>query len=210
MLNFKKTYIMETFTKELQDSTSPDAAIERLKTGNKRFVDKKKEDRDLLTQVDQTSGGQYPFAAMLSCIDSRVPAELVFDQGIGDIFNVRVAGNIVNEDVLGSLEYSCKVAGSKVIVVLGHTKCGAVTAACKHVELGNITHLLNKIQPAVQEAMKGEATAEAIEAVALKNVEMSIGRIRNESPILAEMEADGDIKIVGAVYDVASGVVCFF
>lgn len=210
MLNFKKTYIMETFTKELQDSTSPDAAIERLKTGNKRFVDKKKEDRDLLTQVDQTSGGQYPFAAMLSCIDSRVPAELVFDQGIGDIFNVRVAGNIVNEDVLGSLEYSCKVAGSKVIVVLGHTKCGAVTAACKHVELGNITHLLNKIQPAVQEAMKGEATAEAIEAVALKNVEMSIERIRNESPILAEMEADGDIKIVGAVYDVASGVVCFF
>lgn len=201
---------METFTKELQDNTSPDAAIDRLKSGNKRFVDKKKADRDLLTQVNETSGGQFPFAAMLSCIDSRVPAELVFDQGIGDIFNVRVAGNIVNEDVLGSLEYSCKVAGSKVIVVLGHTKCGAVTAACKHVELGNITHLLSKIQPAVKEAMKGEATAEAIEAVALKNVELSIERIRNESPILAELEADGDIKIVGAVYDVASGVVCFF
>lgn len=201
---------METFTKELQDNTSPDAAIDRLKSGNKRFVDKKKTDRDLLTQVNETSGGQFPFAAMLSCIDSRVPAELVFDQGIGDIFNVRVAGNIVNEDVLGSLEYSCKVAGSKVIVVLGHTKCGAVTAACKHVELGNITHLLSKIQPAVKEAMKGEATAEAIEAVALKNVELSIERIRNESPILAELEADGDIKIVGAVYDVASGVVCFF
>lgn len=210
MLIFKKTYFMETFTKELQDNTSPDAAIDRLKSGNKRFVDKKKADRDLLTQVNETSGGQFPFAAMLSCIDSRVPAELVFDQGIGDIFNVRVAGNIVNEDVLGSLEYSCKVAGSKVIVVLGHTKCGAVTAACKHVELGNITHLLSKIQPAVKEAMKGEATAEAIEAVALKNVELSIERIRNESPILAELEADGDIKIVGAVYDVASGVVCFF
>lgn len=201
---------METFTKELQDKTSPDAAIDRLKEGNKRFVDKNNAQRDFMSQVGQTSGGQFPFAAILSCIDSRVPAELVFDQGIGDLFNVRVAGNIVNEDVLGSLEYSCKVAGSKVIVVLGHTKCGAVTAACNHVELGNITHLLSKIQPAVSAAMSGEATAEAIEKVALKNIELSIERIREESPILAEMESNNEIKIVGAVYDVGSGTVCFF
>jgi carbonic anhydrase len=200
---------MQTFTKELQDNTSPEAAIERLKEGNKRFVDKEATERDLLSQVGQTSGGQFPFAALLSCIDSRVPAELVFDQGIGDVFNVRVAGNIVNEDVLGSLEYSCKVAGSKVVVVLGHTKCGAVTAACKHVELGNITHLLRKIQPAVSIAMEGEATPDAIEKVALKNVELSIDRIRDESPILSEMEDNGDIKIVGAIYDVSSGTVCF-
>ncbi len=200
---------MQTFTKELQDNTSPEAAIERSKEGNKRFVDNEATERDLLSQAGQTSGGQFPFAALLSCIDSRVPAELVFDQGIGDVFNVRVAGNIVNEDVLGSLEYSCKVAGSKVVVVLGHTKCGAVTAACKHVELGNITHLLRKIQPAVSIAMKGEATPDAIEKVALKNVELSIDRIRDESPILSEMEDNGDIKIVGAIYDVGSGTVCF-
>ena len=207
---FNKIYFMETFTKELQDKTSPDAAIDRLKKGNKRFIDKAISQRDFMSQVGQTSVGQFPFAAILSCIDSRVPAELVFDQGIGDVFNVRVAGNIVNEDVLGSLEYSCKVAGSKVIVVLGHTKCGAVTAACNHVELGNITHLLSKIQPAVTMALKGEANAESIEQVALKNIELSIEKIREESPILAEMEANDEIKIVGAVYDVATGVVCFF
>ncbi len=200
---------MVTFTKELQNKMSPDAAIDRLKQGNKRFVDQNNTSRDLLSQVAQTSAGQFPFAALLSCIDSRVPAELVFDQGIGDVFNVRVAGNIVNEDVLGSLEYSCKVAGSKVVVVLGHTKCGAVTAACKHVELGNITHLLSKIQPAVALAMEGEADAESIEKVALKNIELSIDRIRDESPILAEMEENGEIKVVGAIYDVASGTVCF-
>ncbi len=201
---------MKTFTKELQEQMTPEKAIDMLKAGNKRFVESRKEDRDLLLQMNQTSGGQYPFAALLSCIDSRVPAELVFDQGIGDVFNVRVAGNIVNEDVLGSLEYSCKVAGSKLIVVLGHTRCGAVTAACKHVELGNITHLLAKIKPAVDQVMTGEADADTIEKVALKNIELSIERIRAESPILAEMESDGDIKIVGAVYDVGSGAVCFY
>lgn len=201
---------MKTFTKELQEQMTPDKAIDMLKAGNKRFVESRKEERDLMLQMNQTSAGQYPFAALLSCIDSRVPAELVFDQGIGDVFNVRVAGNIVNEDVLGSLEYSCKVAGSKLIVVLGHTKCGAVTAACKHIELGNITPLLSKIKPAVEQVMTGEADPETIEKVALKNIELSIERIRAESTILAEMESDGDIKIVGAVYDVGSGAVCFF
>ncbi|WKK67299.1 carbonic anhydrase family protein [Lutimonas zeaxanthinifaciens] len=200
---------METFTKELQSSLSPQDAIDRLKAGNKRFVANKGLERDLLTQVNITSGGQYPFAALLSCIDSRVPGEMVFDEGIGSVFNVRVAGNVVNEDVLGSLEYSCKVAGSKVIVVLGHTKCGAVTAACQHVELGNITHLLSKIKPAVDQVLEGEADPDTIEKVALRNIEVSIERIRAESPILAEMESNGEIAIVGAVYDVASGVVCF-
>jgi carbonic anhydrase len=162
-----------------------------------------------LTQVEKTGGGQFPFAALLSCIDSRVPAELVFDQGIGDIFNVRVAGNIVNEDVLGSLEYSCKVAGSKLVLVLGHTRCGAVTSACKHVELGNITPLLDKIQPAVGSVVKGDLTPEIIEEVAVKNVENSIEQIRKDSPILKEMEDNGEIVIAGAIYDVVSGGVEF-
>jgi carbonic anhydrase len=200
---------MKTFTRELQEQMTPDKAIDMLKAGNKRFVESRKEERDLILQMNQTSTGQYPFAALLSCIDSRVPAELVFDQGIGDIINVRVAGNIVNEDVLGSLEYSCKVAGSKLIVVLGHTKCGAVTAACQHVELGNITPLLSKIKPAVNKVMTGDADPETIEKVAVKNIELSIERIRAESSILAEMESNGEIKITGAVYDVSSGVVCF-
>ncbi len=149
---------------------------------------------------------------ILSCIDSRVPAELVFDQGIGDVFSVRVAGNIINEDILGSMEYACKVAGSKIVVVMGHTKCGAVTSACKHIELGNITPLLNKIKPAVSliEAKNGEMNAEAIEEVSVENVKISISRIREESPILAEMERNGEIEIVGSMYDVSSGNVEFF
>jgi len=167
--------------------------------------------RNLNEQVRETSNGQFPFAVVLSCIDSRVPAELVFDQGIGDIFSVRVAGNIVNEDVLGSIEYSCKVAGSKVIVVMGHTKCGAVTAACRNVELGNISALLEKIKPAVDKVRTGEEEMDdpAIEKVSVLNVHGSIDRIRNESPILSEMENDGEIQIVGAVYDVKTGEVNF-
>ena len=200
---------METLTKEIQDSILPLNALERLKAGNQRFLAKKNTDRDLLEQVEITGSGQYPFAALLSCIDSRVPAELVFDQGIGDIFNVRVAGNIVNEDVLGSLEYSCKVAGSKLVLVLGHTKCGAVTSACKHVELGNITPLLQKIKPAVDELVHGELSPELIEEVAVKNVENSIALIREKSEILNEMEQNGEIQIVGAIYNVNSGAVEF-
>lgn len=200
---------METLTKEIQASIRPNDAVMRLKEGNRRFLHNKKTERDLLSQVDKTGSGQFPFAALLSCIDSRVPAELVFDQGIGDIFNVRVAGNIVNEDILGSLEYSCKVAGSKLVLVLGHTRCGAVTSACKHVELGNITPLLDKIQPAVGSVVKGDLTPELIEEVAVKNVENSIEQIRKDSPILKEMEDNGEIVIAGAIYDVASGAVEF-
>lgn len=200
---------METLTREIQATIKPYDAVVRLKEGNTRFLQNRETERDLLSQVQQTGSGQFPFAALLSCIDSRVPAELVFDQGIGDIFNVRVAGNIVNEDVLGSLEYSCKVAGSKLVLVLGHTRCGAVTSACKHVELGNITPLLEKIQPAVRSIVKGDLSPELIEEVSIKNVENSIDQIRERSPILKEMEDKGEIAIVGAIYDVASGSVEF-
>jgi len=199
---------MKTQTKETQQNVTPAIAYEILKNGNKRFVQNLRSMRNLQDQVVATSEGQYPFAVVLSCIDSRVPAEMVFDQGIGDLFSVRVAGNIVNEDVLGSIEYGCKVAGSKIVVVLGHTKCGAVTAACNHVELGNITSLLHKIQAAVT-AVNKEVTPESIEETAIVNVELSIERIRNESPILAEMEQNGEIEIVGASYNVATGEVEF-
>ena len=198
---------MITQNKLSQEQLSPIAALELLKEGNNRFTANNEVKRDLLNQVDETSGGQFPFAAVLSCIDSRVPVETVFDQGIGDVFSTRVAGNIVNVDVLGSIEYACKAAGSKVVLVLGHSKCGAVTAACNAVELGNITALLSKIKPAVNEIKKitTEFDAAAIESVAVKNVELSIGQIRTESPILAEMESKGEIIIVGAIYHVENG-----
>jgi carbonic anhydrase len=199
---------MNAQTKETQAQITPQIAHQMLVDGNQRFVANKKASRNLNEQIRDTSEGQYPFAAVLSCIDSRVPAEIVFDQGIGDIFSARVAGNIVNEDILGSLEYSCKVAGSKLIVVLGHTKCGAVTAACKHVELGNITALLSKIKPAVEKVNK-EVTPDSIEETAIVNVALSIENIRKESPILAEMESQGEIQIVGASYDVGTGKVRF-
>jgi len=200
---------MKTQTKITQDALSPQDAHNMLVEGNKRFTQKLMANRDLLSQVSETSGGQYPFAVVLSCIDSRVPAELVFDQGIGDIFSARVAGNIVNEDVLGSMEYACKVAGSKVVVVMGHSKCGAVTSACKHVELGNITALLDKIQPAVK-AVDEEMSDAKVEKVAAVNVKLTIERIRKESSILAEMEKAGEISIVGAMYNVATGAVEFY
>ena len=206
---------MRTQTKITQDNLTPKDAHHILVEGNNRFVQNLKAQRNLQDQVFETSKGQYPFAVILSCIDSRNPAELVFDQGIGDIFSVRVAGNIVNEDVLGSMEYACKIAGSKIVVVMGHTKCGAVTAACKNVELGNITPLLKKIQPAVTAVKvnadnKNELSNSSIEEVAILNIELSIDRIRKESPILAEMESKNEIEIVGALYDVSTGKVEFF
>lgn len=202
---------MITQSKETQSALTPQSTLTMLKEGNQRFVQNKKEDRNLLTQVEATSTGQYPYAAVLSCIDSRVPVELVFDQGIGDIFSARLAGNVVNEDVLGSIEYACKVAGSKVVLVLGHTKCGAVTSACKGVELGNITALLSKIQPAVKQVeKKGDAyTTEEIEEVVRINVHVGIDQIRKESPILKEMEDNGEISIIGGIYSVATGEVEF-
>ncbi len=202
---------MKAHTKETQQSLTPQKAHQFLVEGNERFVRNLKANRNLKEQVLETSKGQYPFAVILSCIDSRVPAELVFDQGIGDIFSVRVAGNVINKDVLGSMEYACKVAGSKIIVVMGHTKCGAVTAACNKVELGNITHLLEKIKPAIKilNATNTALNDNQIEEVAIHNVEHSIERIRKESPILSEMEKNNEIEIVGASYNVETGKVEF-
>jgi len=202
---------MKAFTKETQSALTPATALDLLKEGNARFVKKMHASRDLHEQVSDTSGGQYPFAVVLSCIDSRVPVELVFDQGIGDIFSARVAGNISNEDILGSIEYACKVAGSKVVMVLGHTSCGAVTSACKGVELGNITALLSKIQPAVQKVTQGsgDTSPETVQKVVETNVLLTMDKMREDSPILAEMEQDGEISIVGAVYSVQDGSVSY-
>ena len=199
---------MSTLTKEIQDSISPNRAVEMLKEGNQRFLDKNVQDRDLHLQVSQTSSGQFPYAVVLSCIDSRVPVELVLDQGVGDIFSARVAGNIINEDILGSIEYACGVAGSKAILVLGHTKCGAVTAACKDVELGNITALLSKVKPAIANIKQRDGEVE-VEEVTKANVHQSIKEIREKSSILADLETEGKIKIVGAVYHVEDGRVSY-
>ncbi len=202
---------MRTLTKELQATITPKDAHKILVEGNLRFIKNLKADRNHKEQVLATSDGQFPFAVILSCMDSRVPAELVFDQGIGDIFSVRVAGNIINEDVLGSMEYACKEIGSKILVVMGHTNCGAVTAACNHYEMGNITTLLSKIKPSVLEVSKGKEklSISEIEKVSHLNVSHAIERIRDESPILATLEAKGNIEIVGAMYSVETGKVTF-
>ena len=207
---------MEAQTKETQDKMTPDKSLNELKLGNQRFVNKNQLNRDLLQQVKQTSTGQYPFATILSCIDSRVSSELIFDQGIGDIFSVRIAGNFVNEDILGSMEFACKLAGTKLILVLGHTACGAVKGACDHARLGNLTALINKIEPAVEaviepkeESQRNSSNIKFVNSVAEKNVEMTISNIRSSSPVLAEMEEQGSIKIIGGMYDIDTGIVHF-
>jgi len=204
---------MKTLTKKTQNEITPQIALDLLKEGNERFVKNLQADRNLLEQVSQTASGQFPFAVLLSCIDSRTSSELIFDQGIGDIFSARVAGNVVNEDILGSMEYSCKVAGSKIVAVIGHSKCGAVTAACQEVELGNITALLSKVKPAIQNVKPtvDDITSEdAVQKVADENVKVAMDEVRKKSEILAQMEKDGEIKIVGGMYDVESGKVKFF
>lgn len=206
---------MKTLTKEMQEKITPVEAIELLKKGNKRFIEKRMTDRDLLSQVDQTASGQYPFAVVLSCIDSRVPAELVFDQGVGDIFSCRVAGNVINEDVLGSMEFACKAAGSKAIVVLGHTKCGAVKGACDKVELGNLTALLNKIQPAVNAETettsdRSSSNGEFVDRVAQLNVNHVMKEIHGKSPVLDEMIRSKEIAMIGGMYNVETGSVEFY
>lgn len=208
--------MMNAQTKASQDAISPAKALELLKEGNQRFTAKQQVQRDLNLQVEQTSTGQFPFATVLSCIDSRVPAELVFDQGIGDIFSVRIAGNFVNADILGSMEFASKLAGTKLILVLGHTACGAVKGACDHAELGNLTGMLDNIAPAVDAIVEPTAAAERtsanidfVNSVGTKNVELTIDRIREESPVLAEMEQAGEIQIIGGMYDIATGKVNF-
>jgi carbonic anhydrase len=206
---------MRTHSKETQSHLTPQTALEILKEGNQRFVNNLKANRNLLQQVNETSEGQFPFATILSCIDSRTSAELVFDQGLGDIFSVRIAGNILNQDILGSMEFATKVAGSKIVVVLGHTKCGAIKGACSNVELGNLTSLLKKIKPAIEketntsENRTGDNLA-FVDKVAEINVKLTIDRIRNESPIIADLEKENKIDIVGGMYDVETGLVTFF
>lgn len=206
---------MKTLTKEMQAAITPTMALDLLKEGNKRFVNNLKINRNLLQQANETSDGQHPFAVILSCIDSRTSAELIFDQGLGDVFSVRIAGNIVNEDILGSIEFGCKVAGAKIVVVLGHTKCGAVKGACDHVQMGNLTGLLAKIQPSVDAettTKEGRTSANAafVENVATINVRHSVNTILEKSPIIKEMVNNKQIAIVGGTHDIATGEVTFY
>tara|TARA_B110000238_G_scaffold123427_2_gene133539 strand:- start:1193 stop:1822 length:630 start_codon:yes stop_codon:yes gene_type:complete len=208
---------MKAHTKETQTAMTPGSSLQALKDGNQRFINATQVVRDLNAQVNATSTGQYPFATVLHCIDSRVSAEHVFDQGIGDLFSIRIAGNFVNEDILGSMEFACKLAGTKVLVVLGHTACGAVKGACDHARMGNLTALINKIEPAVDavelpsdESMRNSSNINFVNTVAAKNVEMTLSDIHNKSEILNEMEASGDLIIIGGMYDIANGKVTFY
>ena len=203
--------IMITQSKQTLEEMTPEKALELLKTGNQRFLEKKQQKRNLLEQTSITSSGQYPFAVILGCVDSRVPPELVFDLGIGDVFSIRIAGNFVNEDILGSMEFATKVVGSKHIVVLGHTSCGAIQGAKDQVELGNLTGLVNKLQPAV-EAVKNEIGPSEeldINQIAEMNVTLTIEAIKQKSPILRDMFEKKEIGISGAMYDVNTGKVDF-
>jgi carbonic anhydrase len=205
---------MKTQTKELQSKLNPEKALKILMDGNKRFLGNKKADRNLLAQMGQTSKGQFPFATILSCIDSRVSSELIFDQGIGDIFSIRIAGNFVNKDILGSMEFACKLAGTKVILVLGHTACGAVKGACDDAKLGNLTSMLSKIKPAVEKVKEPQDSAQRnssnltfVNDVSKVNVELTIERIKNESEVLKEMQEAGEITIIGGMYHIDTGIV---
>ena len=207
---------MPTQTAESQSKLSPKDAIKLLKEGNKRFISREMRERDLLAQVEETSKGQFPFACVVGCIDSRVPVSSIFDQGIGSLFVATVAGNIINEDILGSLEFGCAAAGSKAIVVLGHTSCGAVKGACDGVELGNLTSLLSKINASVKETiepndptMRNSSNLQFVNEVAKNNVLRSVENIRVKSNVLRRLEEEGKITIAGAMYDVSTGEVSF-
>ena len=208
---------MKAHTKETQSTMTPEKSLQYLKEGNIRFQNNLKANRNLLEQVNDTSEGQFPFATILSCIDSRVSAELVFDQGLGDIFSVRIAGNFVNEDILGSMEFACKLAGTKLIVVLGHTSCGAVKGACDDAKLGNLTTMLAKIKPAVNAvtspedvSLRNSKNLEFVDNVSTKNVLLTMERILEESDVLADMQSKGEVMIVGAMYDINTGAVTFY
>ena len=206
---------MRTQTKDIQSTLTPRQAFEILAEGNRRFVSNLRLNRNLLQQVNETSEGQYPFAIVLSCIDSRTSAELIFDQGLGDIFSVRIAGNVLNEDILGSMEFACQLAGSKLIVVLGHTRCGAIKGACSHVELGHLTGLLGKVGPAMHDVestggRQNLAPDVFVEQVAVENTRHQLRAIVDRSPILQRLFQEGRIGLVGGVYSVESGEVTFF
>lgn len=206
---------MNTMTEELQKAMTPQEALVQLKEGNARFVAQRQAGRDLMAQVRSTGSGQYPFAIVLGCVDSRVSPELVFDQGVGDIFSARIAGNFVNEDILGSMEFACKVAGAKLIFVLGHSACGAIIGAVDGAQLGNLTSMLSKLKPAVEAVpapAQGRSSQDAayVQQVAEKNVELTLAAIREMSPVLKEMLDEGEIAIAGGMYDVETGAVTFF
>jgi carbonic anhydrase len=206
--------LADALTEVQRDKLSPDDILALMKKGNRRFYTGEREDNNYLAQQRATAKGQYPAAVLLSCIDSRAPAETILDLRIGDIFNSRVAGNVENSDILGSMEFACKLAGAKVVLVMGHTACGAIKGAIDNAELGNLTGLLAKIKPAVAATgYSGERTsknAAFVDAVARKNVELVVDNIRKNSPVLAEMEANKKIKIAGSMYDLGTGVVDFF
>ena len=203
-----------TQTKESQAALTPADAIRMLDEGNKRFVSEQPLERDYSDQVKATATGQYPYAVVLGCIDSRVPIEIVFDQGIGDVFSPRIAGNFINTDILGSMEFATAVAGSKAIVVLGHTSCGAVKGACDGVELGNLTHTLSNISPAIY-SVKGfddrtSKNADFVQAVAEANVRHTVANILERSPVMKQLVDSGDLVVVGAMHDVKTGNVTWF
>ena len=206
---------MYTHSKEFRDGLTPDLALKLLKEGNERFVGNLAANHNLLQQANATAEDQYPFATILSCMDSRTSAELIFDQGLGDIFSIRIAGNIVNEDILGSMEYATKAVGTKLILVLGHTKCGAITGACNGVEMGHLTSLLGKIKPAMDREItvienRSGDNAEYVNKVTMINIDWSIEQIRQQSEIIARLEREGKVKITGGLYDVKSGRVTFY
>lgn len=206
---------MRTHNKETQSQLTPRLALEILQEGNNRFIKNLQANRDLLQQANETKEGQWPFAIILSCIDSRTSAELIFDQGLGDIFSARIAGNVVNTDILGSMEFACKVAGSKLIVVLGHSKCGAIKGACDHVEMGNLTELLSKIQPAIYQeketlADRTSKNSTFVENVAQINVKRSVKSILDRSFILEQMVENSEIGVVGAMHNIETGKVEFY
>lgn len=204
---------MRTLDREGQQALTPQGALDLLKRGNERFVNNLKANRDLLQQANDTVEGQFPFAIILSCIDSRTSAELIFDQGLGDIFSVRIAGNIVNDDILGSMEFACKLAGSKLVLVLGHSHCGAVKGACGGAELAHLTGLLDKIKPAVEVVQNGSEELDNdafVQRVAETNVQTAVDQILEKSDVLKEMIDNGEIGIAGGMYDIESGLVEFF
>lgn len=206
---------MITQNEASQNATTPEMAIQLLKDGNNRFLTKTSVERDYQIQIKETSTGQFPFAVVLSCVDSRIPTEIIFDQGIGDFFSARIAGNFVNNDILGSMEFACKLSGAKLIVVLGHTACGAVKGACDNAELGNLTGLLNKLKPAIAQVEtdpdtdRSSKNSKFVDDVALKNVEITIEDIKNKSDVLNEMLQNNEIDIVGAMYNIETGGVNF-
>ena len=206
---------MYTHSKETQSKLTPQEALDILQEGNERFVRNLKANRDFLQQVNQTRDGQFPFATILSCMDSRTSAEQIFDQGLGDIFSIRIAGNVLNDDILGSMEFATKIVGTKLILVLGHTRCGAIVGACNQVHLGKLTQLLEKIQPAIDsdnETPDSERTGsnpQFVQRVTEKNVYMTMEAIREQSSIIREPEESGALKIAGGIYDVQTGAVTF-